>query len=341
MTFKAYFDIHGLINLEFVSDRLLALKYVSEKYGQFIANNRKDLDLRFNISVLSKNGNGGSVKKNGTGMFHEGFRHLAKWKSEIIDLDKKPTIVNFYGNILSIKYLLMWIVEPLINIKLNLYDAILLHASGVSFNGKAFVFCSRPGGGKTSLALKLMDNPSIEFLSDEFVIVTQDGRILPFLMPTAFYDYNFQLNTKLNNYLSNIDKMNLKIKKFIRILSKDKVKIPTHIDIRRHLPNNIQSGSCELKKFFVLSKTAARHFEFQERNFSSFVRDILKINNYQFRYFNNLLQNENPPYVHVLLDSWQTKQKKILGKALSSSVFLDLRIPSDLSGRESEIAALV
>lgn len=341
MSFKAYFNIHGLIQLSFISDCSLAIQYVKKKYGSFISGPTKEIDLNFNISLFPKHKIKSFQRKKCEQIRWKDSRYIAKWESKVTNLNEKLTNVDFSGNVFSLKYFLMRVVEPLINTKLNFNDAILLHASGLSCNDGAFVFCSYPGTGKTSLAFKLINNPNIKFISDEFVIVTQDGRVLPFLMPIAFYDYNFQLNTKLNTCLSTTDRMNLKIKKFIRILSKDKVKIPTYIDIRRHLPNNIQSGSCELKKFFVLSKTSARHLEFQEINLSSFVSDILKINNYQFRYFNNFLQNENSPYVHASLDSWQISQRRILEKALRKSVFLELKIPSDFSGCDSDIADLI
>jgi hypothetical protein len=55
-----------------------------------------------------------------------------------------------------------------------------IHAMGVAFDGKA-VLCLMPmGGGKTTLALSLLENKSFSLLSDEIPLVSSGGLCYPF-----------------------------------------------------------------------------------------------------------------------------------------------------------------
>ncbi len=55
-----------------------------------------------------------------------------------------------------------------------------LHASAVATNGRATLVVMPSGGGKSTLAMGLMSEPSIEFMSDDMPLVQSDGEVLAF-----------------------------------------------------------------------------------------------------------------------------------------------------------------
>ncbi len=55
-----------------------------------------------------------------------------------------------------------------------------VHALGISQNGKAILILSPRGGGKSTLALQLLESGQVKLLSEDSPLITKRGEILPF-----------------------------------------------------------------------------------------------------------------------------------------------------------------
>jgi len=55
-----------------------------------------------------------------------------------------------------------------------------VHALAVSCRGRALLLLIPQGGGKSTMSMRLLENPAIKLISDDDPIVARDGRILPF-----------------------------------------------------------------------------------------------------------------------------------------------------------------
>jgi hypothetical protein len=97
------------------------------------------------------------------------------------------------------------IIEPLLQIILQRYDATFVHASSIYENGKVSVIMGWRGTGKTNAILK--DFEKKEIWSDDLSIIDSEGFVYPYLRPIRLYSYNLPLIDK--SYLKT-HKLNLK-----------------------------------------------------------------------------------------------------------------------------------
>jgi len=75
-----------------------------------------------------------------------------------------------------------------------------IHASSVLVDEKAYVFGSWGGVGKTTILLKLtMENPNIQFLSDDMTLVDMRGNVFLNPTPLHIYPYNWKGFPALKN----------------------------------------------------------------------------------------------------------------------------------------------
>lgn len=87
-------------------------------------------------------------------------------------------------------YLQSHVLEPLMYAKLIEQDVILLHAAGVTSGNNAFLFPADGGTGKTSLAIKLLDE-NFRLLGDDLIFVdVRSLRALPYQRPLHLFGYN-------------------------------------------------------------------------------------------------------------------------------------------------------
>lgn len=63
-----------------------------------------------------------------------------------------------------------------------------VHALAVSCNARAVLLLIPQGGGKSTLALRLLECPGIRLISDDDPVVARDGRILPYPKALGFLD---------------------------------------------------------------------------------------------------------------------------------------------------------
>ena len=176
------YSVHGLVNIEVKSQNPRHVKCLNNKYRFFSVDELSSVDIEVVIAPVKFPKETSMIKKgiyhigDGT-MFWKNNRKLVSWEVGLKGLENERVKVLFWGNSISLKYLCMHILEPLINIKLAAKDCVLMHASGVRIAGNVYVFSSLPGTGKTSLAMYLVEKEKANFLSDEFVILSRDAEI--------------------------------------------------------------------------------------------------------------------------------------------------------------------
>lgn len=102
-----------------------------------------------------------------------------------------PSFKTKQGALVSAFIYRIW--QWVIYLKLIEKGGAFIHASSVLANEKAYVFGSWGGVGKTTILLKLiMENPGVQFLSDDMTLIDMRGNV--FLNPTALhiYPYNWE-----------------------------------------------------------------------------------------------------------------------------------------------------
>lgn len=107
-------------------------------------------------------------------------------------------------------------------------NATFIHSAGVSKNGKAYVFPSWGGVGKTASVAKLVRQNDFKLLGDDLVILDKDGNV-----------YSFPKKFVLYAYHKNLFAENMKNKKLIKGCLSSLVShlIPSIKNILRHFPS--------------------------------------------------------------------------------------------------------
>lgn len=340
------FSVHGLVNIQVVSQRLGHTKYLNNKYGNFSVDSLDDVDIEIVISPAKLPENDVVAKKGAyhitdDGIFWKARRKLGAWQVCLKGMEEEKLRVFFWGNYISSKYLSMHILEPLVNIKLAAKGYVMLHGSAVQADGGTYVFCSKPGIGKTSLAMHLVEKAKANFLSDEFVILSREAEVYNFAMPVALYDYNIKKMKHLSSRFSLLETMALKVKKNIRQITNNRIKMPTYIDLNKFYPTCKLVTKDGLEKLYVINKTTDKELFSGQMDIDEAIKEIMEINSYQFRFFYDALDNYLSQKSGSRLDNIYNAQKDILREALQRRKFSKLFIPGRFFPDKKDIANLL
>jgi len=87
----------------------------------------------------------------------------------------------------------------------NLYAQLLLvpqgvslvHAAGISLNGRGIIFPAAGGVGKTTLVSQLKDLPGFSFFGDDFVMMDRSGVMLAYPSDLSVYPYHLEIMPEL------------------------------------------------------------------------------------------------------------------------------------------------
>ena len=198
-----FFNIHNLIKI-----KVYGRKDHFNRLSHFMCEDSNDADIIVRIGDFKPNLDGyKQIKKKyfvgEHSIYCKDHHKLWFFKVWIKGLDQKKTFVYFTGNLPFSKSMLVYmIIEPLILYKLSKKGVLFLHGSSISINNKGFIFSSNSGVGKTSVALKMLNDSSAKYFSDDKSII-QDLNLLSYITPIGVRTHHL-LNCKLNLSLFDI-----------------------------------------------------------------------------------------------------------------------------------------
>jgi len=171
---------------------------------------------------------------------------FAKWKFGITKNDTH-LLLKIDGNIPAYLWMIGVVIDSLIHYVLTEKGYSVIHASGVSKDGHAFLFSTRGGGGKTTISLNLLEYGH-KLLSDNFIILDKTTAY-NYLTPLNIFTYNlWPIIQKNMNHSQRID---LFLKKLLYSLSRGYVKLFTTLDPHIFLKRYIDSHA-EIEKLFII-----------------------------------------------------------------------------------------
>ncbi|MDY9926310.1 hypothetical protein [Methanosarcina sp.] len=227
-----------------VDERKYVLKKMDSFYNHFTYykdySNSNNVDFIINVSDFSPKNEECHIL-DGKYYVKEGYiyckdnKKLSKWKVEINNLDKSPTIINISTNILGSVSTLSNFTEFLIHLKMTEKGYPLIHASGVLIGKRGIVFASRSGGGKTTIATYLMEK-GFKYFGDNFLIIN-NSQIYNFLSPLNLYKYN--LTPLIKKHLNFKKKSSISLKNFISLISGRYIKLSTELNLFNIVPEQI------------------------------------------------------------------------------------------------------
>lgn len=168
-----------------------------------------------------------------------------RWEEEIFGFENGDTIVNFKSNIFGLPSILIpdflpqnLLLRPLIEYKLAEKGYFLIHSSGVSKNGRAYLFAGTGGSFKTSIVMDLIRKAGFDFMADDRIILHK-SKVLCF--PMHFLTFNFRIKNLPNEDFRNIlDR--IRLIKYLRSNQSSSCNVPL-------------SEDSALNSFFILEKS--------------------------------------------------------------------------------------
>jgi hypothetical protein len=133
----------------------------------------------------------------------------------------------------------------------------------------------------------------------------------------------------------------LKVKKFIRQLTNNRIKMPTYVNFSRLYPASELVTKDELKKLNVISMTTEEELFLGRMDIDEAINEIMEINSYQFRFFYDALNTYLSERPQSRLKTIYATQKDILLDALRGKEFSKMFVSDVLDLDEKNVAEIL
>ena len=333
------FDLHGLFKFKIEGTDKRLLKYLSQDYAYFKTSDEIESELDIIVSDFTPSTNDCCVvdykyyvKKNY--LFWKDRHKIVRWSLSIQDIENKPR-VYFKGGLFSEIFLRENIIEPLIGFKLAQKGYSLLHASGIALNDKGFVFPACKGVGKTSTILNLNRENNALFLSNEPVILSNDGMIYSFPSRIRLYHYNLRGRPQIFKKLTVRERFEFRLKHLIYILSLKYGCLGLDVAPQRIFRE--VGNQYRLQALILLTKTNRSEINILENiDKKELVKRLVIINQSDMKYFSECLS----AYSYVCPEStansyWQTLATNF-SSALATVACHEIEIPFEYDSKVYE-----
>ncbi len=263
---KTYYNIHGIVRFKVVHKADLSrwqFVNIHERYKNFETQEElNDLDFVIFCGKFKPSNEDCYVieniyyaKKNYFYCKRDWYK-FARWSIETIGLEDACTVVHFSANPFGYLFITNFIIEFLIQFKLNEKGFLLIHSSCVSKDNRAYLMPARSGSGKTTFSLHFMEK-GFNLMADEFTIL-YGNKVFSFLTPWLVFTYNFHPLIKRNFGLRNSVKMAMKY--LLYLTSFHYIKCFTALNVKDVLPNQTTDIS-EIAAIFLLIRKGALKIE--------------------------------------------------------------------------------
>lgn len=254
---ETHYSVHDVVRFKIVEKTGFLKRYLSGteiQYKNFEADRSDDLDFVVRLGEFTPRNTDCIVLddkyyiKRDYIFCEEDSYKLAKWKFEISGFESGNMRVSVSSNLSGSFFVSGFIIDSLLRFKLETMGYSVVHASCVSKDGRAIALSSQSGGGKTRIALHLVEN-EYDFLGDNFLII-KNGRALSFLSPLNVFTYN--LSPSIKSSFGFRQNMVLHLKDLVFRASSSRVKIFTKVNPKSVFSQAIVDES-ELRCVIVLN----------------------------------------------------------------------------------------
>ena len=315
-----YYSIHDIVkirtNLELPIPSYFKVKYLNDVDLEFIME-----DIRDYVSEDRKKRSGAFFYWiNGKALNIHYEIPLINARIIIDDLEDK-TRIKFTKAF--IKYGKIWnLFEIIFAIKLLQKGYSIIHAGCLKFRDEGILFVALRDTGKTSTVLSLLDGKNFRFLSDDQVIINENGSALCYPRKVNISPYTLTSDVlKPSNDIKSRIKRRLARSRF-EVIFGDILKI-TMGDLRE-VPRELIEKEAEIKKVFVLSGGYDSD-GIREIDNESVIKRIL-VNTFEIY---NLLSVYSLNFYYQLFDfdifSLIDRQRKIIEGALKNAECYEIR----------------
>ena len=174
---------------------------------------------------------------------------IARWKVEIAGFGNYKTTVRIESNIFGFWVFPGGTIYSILMFKLASSGYAMLHASGVSRAGKAYIFTGRSGTGKTITVFNLLKK-GFDYLGDDTTILG-GHQTLSFIKPLNIR-FTYDVGSILGFSFGKREKIIIFIKKILRIASFGYINLFTKVNVADFFKDRLGSKRPLEKLFFMI-----------------------------------------------------------------------------------------
>ena len=330
------YNFYDLIKLRIVSAKRKFIDFFEKEYSVFKSTEESDPDIELIQCNIELNSRIDSLKFLGKDYSFNNFLTIISGiRPRYFLLKKRVKEMAMIGSIgkklllfcredMLPEYIQSCVIEPLFRIYFNLQGYELIHSSCVSDGDKGYLFPAWRNTGKTSIILHLCLNENLNFISDDWTVLSKKGELLAYPKPVQIFEYNLR---EYPNLLHKIFSSRLK-----RLIFKGKLKISSRKVEIGAISKNI-STSCNFHTVIMPIRWSKNQIKVSRNvNQIELAQKIVACANYEHYSFYRHLYSSNfqlkIPYEKFvnLLQS----QVEIIGKALQNSICHELYIPKTI-----------
>jgi hypothetical protein len=181
-----------------------------------------------------------------------GRHKVLRWRVGFAGVDQERTTVVFDGGgQMVISFLQTFYVEPLLRLKFAARDHVLVHAACIVEDGRSVLFPAGSAVGKSTLTLQhAAAGKAVQ--GDNYVILTSDGRTLPFPRRMRIYsDLQFTA-PEIFRQMPRAEQRRLKLAGIIKRLSAGYSNQPRRLTVQQMLPRSPACPEARLRSVFLL-----------------------------------------------------------------------------------------
>jgi len=264
----------------------------NQQYENFITDDRSErYDLTITIGEYRPELEDCYSSGDGQFYFKEDYLHVpheslkgAKWGFEIKGLNEKETEININCNELGRIFIEGHVIDFMIHLKLLKMGYPIIHASSVKKNDQGFLFASRGGGGKTTIALRLASS-GFDFMGDNYTMLHNDA-VIGF--PTSLNIFTYNISPRIMERMSAKERRWFKLKGGLYDATGGYAKFFTKINPQRIFEQT--GGSAKLGLgFFLLPTKRSGNIDIREIDVSEYARRNLFNQKLEFPYFDRYI----------------------------------------------------
>lgn len=259
--FKKKYSVHNIVNFEIIDKSGFlrsGIDLTGIQFRNFETTGDVEIDFSVEIGPFSRRRNKCFILDDryfvDDGYFYcKDKRKFSRWELEVCDVEHRPK-VRINTNIAGYYTAPLNIIEFFIHYMLLRKDRALIHSSGVGQDNVCVLFSARGGGGKTTVALTLVDQGYM-YLGDNFVLLDR-GKAFSFVSPLNIFSYNRLPVIERN--LTRKQRFSMEVKQLIHKVSGGYVKIFEKIDPYTMFPKQI-SNFAEIGAICILEPTTEKN----------------------------------------------------------------------------------
>ena len=331
MTPRAAYDFHHLAGLELSSADTAGLEYVEAEYGFFRTATEAPEPK---VALAWERASGFGVVPPG----HRRHAHkfLARW-SYCLRLGENRVELQAAGNRTAIPMVHHMMVHPALRYLVSRRQALLLHASSVTLEGRSLILTGSGGVGKTTTASLLLayGDPRWCLHADDYVFLKADGTTLAYPTRSHLYQNLMTWVPALGDRLRPAERLRLRLQWWLRRALG--VRLPLRLAASRLWPGRTIAPQAEAAAIVVLRRGSGDHPRLTPVAAGALpVEDLIEVNFQEARHFLRLVRSAGvDDGAGGWLETWRDSETETLRSLAERIPGYSLEIPSRVSSRQS------